>query len=81
MGRRSRLSEIKPGERGSISEIEVKGRKKRRLIDLGFTEGTKVACIGESPFGSPRAYMVRGAVIALRTSDTREIYVEMEEEK
>lgn len=81
MRRQCQLSEMKPGERGNISEIAVKGRKKRRLLDLGFTEGTKVACIGESPFGSPRAYMVRGAVIALRTSDTREISVEMEEEK
>ena len=51
------------------------------MLDLGFTEGTKITCIGESFFGSPKAYRIRGAVIALRTSDAGKIYVEMEEKE
>lgn len=40
-----------------------------RLSDLGFTSGSLVSCVGESPMGGMRAYFVRGAVIALRDED------------
>lgn len=79
MGEQIRLSRLKPGCEGKISHIAMEGSKKRRLLDLGFTEGTRIKCIGESIFRSPRAYAVRGAVIALRTADAGDIYVEVEE--
>ena len=40
-----------------------------RLSDLGFTPGSYVKCIGESPLGGMRAYFIRGCVIALREED------------
>ena len=76
-----RLSEMEPDSQGRISEIIMEEKKERRLLDLGFTEGTKITCIGESFFGSQKAYRIRGAVIALRTSDAGKIYVEMEEKE
>ena len=42
MGEQIRLSELKPGHTGEISQIAMEGSKKRRLLDLGFTEGTKI---------------------------------------
>lgn len=79
MGEQIRLSELKPGHTGEISQIAMEGSKKRRLLDLGFTEGTKIKCIGETNFKSPRAYALRGTVIALRTADAGDIYVKVEE--
>ena len=49
---------------------------RRRLLDLGLVENTAVECLGRSPGGDPAAYLIRGAVIALRDSDSRDILVQ-----
>ena len=46
-------------------------KMKERLRDLGFDEGTRVCCLGAAPLGDPRAYLIRGSVIALRAADAR----------
>ena len=48
----------------------------RRLLDIGLVEGTLVECLGESPPGDPRAYLIRGAI---RSRDCRDILVRKEE--
>lgn len=40
-----------------------------RLSDLGFTPGAPVSCLFTAPSGNPRAYLIRGTVIALRNQD------------
>jgi DtxR family Mn-dependent transcriptional regulator len=42
------------------------GAERRRLLDLGVVPGTRVRCEFASPFGTPRSYAIRGALIALR---------------
>jgi len=42
-------------------------------MDIGFVEGTKVKCVRISPFGDPKAYLVRGTVMALRKESAKEI--------
>ena len=39
------------------------------LQDIGLVHGTVVKCLGASPLGDPSAYLIRGAVIALRSQD------------
>ena len=41
----------------------------RRLFDLGLVPGTSVTCTAVSPAGDPAAYLIRGAVIAIRGKD------------
>ena len=50
---------------------------KRRLLDLGFVEGSFVECVGKSPMGDPSAYMLRGTVIAIRKKDAKKIKVDL----
>ncbi len=50
-----------------------------RLNELGFTKGTRIVPLHESPGRSAAAYFVKGAVIALRNTDADTIYVSMEE--
>jgi Fe2+ transport system protein FeoA len=69
------LAALNPGESYTILRLDCRGAKRRRLIDLGFAEGETVMCIGKSPLGDPVAYLVRGAVIALRQRDARDILV------
>ena len=46
----------------------------KRLYDIGIVKGTVVKCIAVSPLGDPKAYEIRGAVIALRVRDADNIY-------
>ena len=71
-----RLNELRPGERATVKDMQVPGNLRRRLLDIGLTYGTNIRCVGKSPMGDPAAYLVRGAVIALRSEDTEKITVE-----
>ena len=69
------LSDILPGERAVIGHLETKGDMRRRLLDIGLTENTVVECVGKSPLGDPSAYLIRGAVVAIRRDDCKKILV------
>lgn len=69
------LCNMKIGEKKEIGKLTCEGSIKRRLLDLGFVEGAEVVCIGRSPLGDPKAYLVRGAVIAIRSHDSKMIMV------
>ena len=63
------LDKIKPGERAVISKLNISGSMRRRLLDIGLIENTGVECVGKSPAGDPLAFLIRGAVIAIRSED------------
>ena len=56
------LSDLAPGQRGTV-----------RALDIGLAPGTEVECLGCSPAGDPSAYLIRGAVIAIRASDGHDV--------
>ena len=67
------LSDIRPGETATVSALRTEGSMRRRLLDIGLIENTDVECLGRSPAGDPSAYLIRGAVIAIRAADCRDI--------
>lgn len=69
------LYDIEPEKTAIINRINIEGSMKNRLMDIGLIPGTTVTCVGISPFGDPKAYLIRGAVIALRSEDSRKIEV------
>ena len=70
-----RLSELLPGESCVVKKLESRPEIRRRLLDMGLVPKTRVKCLFRSPFGDPCAYLVRGAVIALRRDDADDIFV------
>ena len=72
-----RLCDMKCGETAKIISLSDLGEKTRRLSDLGFVVGGKVACMFRSPLGDPTAYLVRGSLIALRREHSKKILVEV----
>lgn len=70
------LDSIKNGEKAVVKEIFIKDDMKRRLMDIGVVEGAEIERILESPFGDPAAFIIKGAVIALRNEVSKEILVE-----
>ena len=71
----TRLCDLPIGSKGTVQNISDKLTIRTRLMELGLVEGTEVSCIGASPLGDPRAYMIRGAVIALRSEETKNIKI------
>ncbi len=67
------LNTLLAGERAVVKSVNINGAMKRRLFDLGLIPGTEVSCMLRSPLGDPVAFLIRGAVIALRTEDSSNI--------
>lgn len=53
----------------------VQGFTRRRFLDLGLTPGTVIYPELQNFFGDPRAYRVRGTLIALRKDQAAQIWV------
>ena len=70
------LDLLQPGECSILRELKNRGPMRRRLRELGFVEGTSVQCVGRSPGGDPKAYLVRGTVIALRRDDCKQVLMD-----
>ncbi len=65
------LADLKVNEWGTVKTISVRGAQRQRLLDLGLVPGTKIMMVFASPRGNPVAYLVRGAIIALRLDTAR----------
>lgn len=63
------LNTLRVGESGVVAGVAGETAMRRRLFDLGLVPGTPVTCTAVSPAGDPAAYLIRGAVIALRGRD------------
>jgi ferrous iron transport protein A len=72
---KNRLSDVAVGTMAHIARLESPTEIRRRLLDIGCTEGTPVTCLFTGPSGEPRAYGIRGAVMALRREDAKTIIV------
>lgn len=59
---------------------DCRGAQRRRLLDLGVVPGTVIGVEMRSASGDPRAYRIRGAVIALRRHQAEWIELESERE-
>ncbi|MEE1003317.1 MAG: FeoA family protein [Acutalibacteraceae bacterium] len=69
------LNDITPGQTAVIKELNINGSMRRRLLDIGLIDGTKIECIGKSVLGDPSAFLIRGAVIAIRSEDCKNILI------
>ena len=69
------LNQLPLNENGIIHEIKCEGNIKRRLLDLGLVKGTNIIPVLVSPSKDPRAFQVRGTIIAIRKEDAEKIKV------
>ena len=77
---RNTLDKLKINEKGTVVSVEKDGTLKRRLLDLGIIKGSRIECVGKSPLGDPSAYLIKGAVVAIRARDARSVTIAREPE-
>ena len=69
------LFELQKGQKCLVDKIITKTDMRRRLLDIGLIANTPVECVEVSPGGDPKAFLIRGAVIALRYEDCKNILI------
>lgn len=72
-----RLSTLLIGETAEIVGMSTlcRGLERNRLLDLGVVPGTVITVELQNPSGSPIAYRIRGACIALRKEQAKRIRI------
>ncbi|MFT3983866.1 MAG: FeoA family protein [Lachnospiraceae bacterium] len=71
------LNKLPIGKKASVTALNSDGTIRRRMLDLGIIDGTEIETLYKSPSGNPVAYLIRGAVIALRSDVSEKITVTM----
>ena len=73
----ARLSSLKLNEKAKIVGLskECRGENRRRLLDLGFVKGATISIDLLNPLGDPKAYLIKGTVIALRADQASKILI------
>jgi len=71
------LAQLQTGRSGEIISLDdaCQGYSRRRLMDLGFTQGAHIKAALSTFSGDPRAYEIRGTLVALRRDQSRLVYV------
>ena len=67
MNTEKRLNTLSVGECGRVVGFVTEGSMRRRFLDIGILPGTLIECVGKSPLGDPRAYLIRGTLIDIRS--------------
>ena len=69
------LSDLEPGSRAVIVDIDDEGPIGRRLLDLGMVPRTPIKMLRRAPLGDPTVYELRGYRVCLRRSETARVRV------
>ena len=71
------LSNLKPGEEGTVAFISGGHKASQRLLDMGLTKGTKLSVINSAPFRGPIEISVRGTSLALGRRLAGKVFIEL----
>ena len=67
--------DLKPGVKGTINYLKGDDKLIKRLLALGFIQGTEIFLKNTAPFGDPVILNLRGFDLAIRKNDARHIHV------
>lgn len=71
-----RLNDLKINEMAIIKKIDASEDIRKRLFDIGFVKGVKIKPVFVSLGNDMVAYNIKGTVMAVRKTDTEDIFVE-----
>lgn len=71
------LNQLPEGTICIVHSLLSDGNERRRMLDLGIVCGAHAKVLQKSPSGDPIAYLIKGAVIALRNEDAKKILVKI----
>ena len=69
------LNDIRPGESCTVVRLNDSGKTRRRIMDMGITQGTQIDVHKVAPLNDPIDLTVRGYHLSLRRADCQGIEV------
>lgn len=70
------VSDLLPGQQGSIVSVSGPAEIRHRLLEMGLTPGTHVELIRVAPMGDPVEIRVRGYRLSLRKSEASAVRID-----
>lgn len=70
------LNDLKPGETCRVIKLHDTGQTRRRIMDMGITQGVEITVSKVAPLNDPIEMRIRGYHLSLRRSDCKGIEVE-----
>ena len=75
---RTTLDQLKVGQKCQVISIDIADKqRKRHLLDMGVTRGTKIKIKRTAPMGDPVSIELRGYVLCVSKKDLSQIIVEV----
>ena len=72
----TKMSDLNIGDTACVTELNLPTDIKKRLKEFGLIENTCVECVLRTHRGDMAAFIIRGACIALRDTDSMQIICE-----
>ncbi len=71
------LDEFQIGESGVVKAVGGEGKIKRRLFDMGITNGAEIFLRKKAPLGDPIEVTIRGYELTLRKTEAACVTMEV----
>jgi Fe2+ transport system protein FeoA len=71
------VSELKPGQRGKVTQVNARGAIRQRLLDMGVLPDMVVELERVAPTGDPLWIKLEGSQLALRQSEAEAVRVDV----
>ncbi|MBU3090561.1 ferrous iron transport protein A [Clostridium sp. CM028] len=71
------IYDLKPGDKALIDSVCGDDKFAKRLLALGFIEGTEVKLVATAPLGDPIIINLRGFNLAIRKNDAKNISIKI----
>lgn len=68
-----KLSEYRPGEKGTISQVCGEPDFRLRMMELGFVKGTQIEVVKYAPLSDPMEFIIKGYHLTLRKDQAADI--------
>ncbi|HJW09320.1 MAG TPA: FeoA family protein [Holophagaceae bacterium] len=69
------LSQLHPGDRCEVVQVQAKGAIRQRLLEMGFIRGASLRVEKLAPLGDPMELVIKGYHLSLRREESSCILV------
>jgi Fe2+ transport system protein FeoA len=70
-----KLSNLKPGQKGTIAQVCGNPDFRLRMMEMGFTKGTEVTVVKYAPLSDPVELVIKGYHLTLRKDQASDILI------
>lgn len=72
-----KLSELKPGTKAVVLDVQGDSNVKKKLLGMGIVRGTELKVIRNAPLKDPMEIEVRGYNLSIRKAEAENVIVEV----